>query len=189
MLDTTAAPSLTAVLFGLRGCLVGHDERLSAGASQVLEHLQQQGVPCAWLDELPAHSATYLAAALPAGVVAANQLPGTMPWPLPHACWQALIELNAQSLDGGVLVSGDPLLLAAGLNAGLWTVGLASCVAFGELSTTQWRALPPQEQDSKRSKATMQLFNLGVHSVIDHLEALISCLDDIGQRRLQGEKP
>jgi hypothetical protein len=46
-----------------------------------------------------------------------------------------------------------------------------------------------QEQDLARGKATLELFSLGVHSVIDHLEALDTCLQDIAQRRRKGEKP
>jgi hypothetical protein len=47
----------------------------------------------------------------------------------------------------------------------------------------------PQERERKRGKATMQLFGLGVHSVIDHLGELDTCLADISLRRLKGEKP
>jgi hypothetical protein len=35
----------------------------------------------------------------------------------------------------------------------------------------------------------VQLFSLGVHSVIDHLGELDTCLADISLRRLKGEKP
>jgi hypothetical protein len=43
--------------------------------------------------------------------------------------------------------------------------------------------------NAKRGKATVQLFGLGVHSVIDHLGELDTCLADISLRRLKGEKP
>jgi len=46
-----------------------------------------------------------------------------------------------------------------------------------------------QEQELARGKATLELFRLGVHSVIDHLEALDTCLTDIALRRRKGEKP
>jgi hypothetical protein len=57
------------------------------------------------------------------------------------------------------------------------------------MSPIEWQALSPQERDLKRGKATMQLFALGVHSVIDHLGELDTCLADISLRRLKGEKP
>ncbi|MBT2339424.1 MULTISPECIES: HAD family phosphatase [Pseudomonas] len=196
------APSLTAVLFGLSGCLVDFGARVrqpgakpaehaqpTPGALESLHHLQHLGIPCAWLDELPPVISHGLATALPAWIKP-PQLPATNnPWPAPHACWQALMALNVQQLDGCVLVSGEPGLLQSGLNAGLWTIGLASCGSLCGLAPGEWQALNQQERESRRAKATVQLFGLGVHSVIDHLGELDTCLADINLRRLKGEKP
>lgn len=65
-----AAPNLTAVLFGLSGCLVDFGARtrqhgtvsaehaeVTPGALESLSSLQRQRIPCAWLDELPLPSA------------------------------------------------------------------------------------------------------------------------------------
>ncbi|KJK06564.1 MULTISPECIES: phosphonoacetaldehyde phosphohydrolase-related protein [unclassified Pseudomonas] len=178
------SPAITALLFGLRGCLVETETNLvpprpTPGALQTLAWLQQQQVPCAWLDELSGADAEHLAAALPAWLKAHHV---ATPWPAPDACWQALMALNTVKLEGCVLVSAEPRLLQSGLNAGLWTIGLATGGVRHETDS-------PQEQERKRGKATLQLFALGVHSVIDHLEALGDCLADISQRRLKGEKP
>lgn len=99
------------------------------------------------------------------------------------------MDLNVGSLDGCVLVSGEPRLLQSGLNAGLWTIGLASCGPLCGLAPGEWQALSQKEREQLRGKATMQLFGLGVHSVIDHLGELETCLADISLRRLKGEKP
>ncbi len=191
-------PTLTAVLFGLSGCLVdfgartrhqdagGETIHTTPGALDILNALRSQGIPCAWLDELAADTCTHLAQSLPEGIVAA---PNQHPWPTPHACWAALMALNVERLDGCVLVSGEPRLLQSGLNAGLWTIGLASCGSLCGLAPSQWQALSQQEREQKRGQATLQLFNLGVHSVIDHLGDLPTCLADISLRRLKGEKP
>ena len=40
-----------------------------------------------------------------------------------------------------------------------------------------------------RAQATLQLYRLGVHSVVDHLGEIEASLDDIGVRRSKGEKP
>ncbi|WP_249673070.1 phosphonoacetaldehyde phosphonohydrolase-related protein [Pseudomonas abieticivorans] len=196
--SSTTTPTPTALLFGLSGCLVDFGARardggtqacgLTPGAKEVLELLRQQRVPCAWLDELPTTLSQPLTAALPAWLHPADTT-RCAPWPAPDACWQALMQLNVARLDGCVLVSGDPRLLQAGLNAGLWTVGLASCGPLCGLSANEWLALPPAQRDLKRGKATLQLFALGVHSVIDHLEELAGCLADISLRRHKGEKP
>ncbi|AFK67566.1 Phosphonoacetaldehyde phosphonohydrolase-related protein [Pseudomonas sp. XWY-1] len=184
------APAFTAVLFGLRGCLVQatHGAPSPApGALATLASLRQRQVPCIWLDDLNTAQSERLAHVLP------DWLPGHavngVRWPAPNACWQALMALDSERLDGCVLVSGDPRLLQSGLNAGLWTVGLAACSPLCDRTSAQWQAMSPQEQDLARSKATLALFSLGVHSVIDHLEALDTCLVDIAQRRRKGEKP
>lgn len=196
---SASTPSLTAVLFGLSGCLVdfgsqaradsapSSDTHATVGALKILRSLEEQRVPCAWLDELPASVSTPLAAGLPRWIKAAK--PSSTRWSAPHACWQALMELNIERLEGCVLVSGEPRLLQSGLNAGLWTIGLASCGSLCGLSPQQWQALTEKEREHKRAKATVALYGLGVHSVIDHLGELQTCLADISLRQLKGEKP
>ncbi|HEN8712484.1 MULTISPECIES: hypothetical protein [Pseudomonas] len=184
------APAFTAVLFGLRGCLVqaANGSPLPApGALDTLAGLRRRQVPCIWLDDLSSPQGKRLASVLP------DWLPGHatngVRLPAPNACWQALMALDSQRLDGCVLVSGEPRLLQSGLNAGLWTIGLAACSPSCDLGSQQWQAMTPQQQELARGKATLELFRLGVHSVIDHLEALDTCLADIAQRRRKGEKP
>ena len=196
------ALNLTAVLFGLSGCLVDFGARarlhggqstdhgeVTPGALDTLHSLQRQQIPCAWLDDLAPDLSHSLACALPEWIKPSQHLATMNPWPAPNACWQALMALNVERLDGCVLVSGEPLLLQSGLNAGLWTIGLASCGSICGLSPGEWQALTQQERDLKRGKATVKLFGLGVHSVIDHLGELDNCLADIQLRRLKGEKP
>ncbi|WP_025128869.1 phosphatase [Pseudomonas sp. PH1b] len=202
--DAIAQPArpLTAVLFGLSGCLVDFGARTrrqatlppspeqalaTPGALDTLHHLQQRGIPCAWLEQLPPASSRHLAATLPEWIQPAPAVPS--PWPAPDACWQALMALEVSRLDGCVLVSGEPQLLQSGLNAGLWTIGLASCGSLCGMTPGEWQALSQHERELKRGKATMQLFGLGVHSVIDHLGDLGTCLADIELRRFKGEKP
>ncbi|MNE80084.1 Phosphonoacetaldehyde hydrolase [compost metagenome] len=149
----------------------------------MLDALHEQGVPCAWLEELPEAACRHLLSPLPDWLSALNIPHKQARWPAPDSCWQALMTLKVSRLDGCVLVSNDPRLLQAGLNAGLWTVGLASC------ATLRHAALSIEARELKRARATLQLFNLGVHSVIDQLTDLEACLHDIGLRRAKGEKP
>ncbi|MFV3383040.1 MULTISPECIES: phosphonoacetaldehyde phosphonohydrolase-related protein [Pseudomonas] len=184
------ASAFTAILFGLRGCLVqavNGSPQPTPGALDTLSALRKHQVPCIWLDELSANQGRRLANVLP------DWLPGQAvndcPWPAPNACWQALMTLQSARLDGSVLVSGDPRLLQSGLNAGLWTVGLANSSPSCDVGSSQWQAMTEQARELARGKATLELFGLGVHSVIDHLEALETCLADIALRRRKGEKP
>ncbi|UFP98294.1 HAD family phosphatase [Pseudomonas fitomaticsae] len=197
-----AAPTLTAVLFGLSGCLVDFGARarhhtsvgpehadVTPGALDSLRSLQRQQIPCAWLDELSTACTQVLSSALPDWIKPSQHSATINPWPAPNACWQALMSLNVDRLDGCVLVSGEPRLLQSGLNAGLWTIGLASCGSLCGMAPSEWQALSQKEREQLRGKATVQLFGLGVHSVIDHLGELDTCLADISLRRLKGEKP
>ncbi|MGE8458178.1 MAG: phosphonoacetaldehyde phosphonohydrolase-related protein, partial [Pseudomonas alloputida] len=89
------APAFTAVLFGLRGCLVQatHGAPSPApGALATLASLRQRQVPCIWLDDLNTAQSERLAHVLP------DWLPGHavngVRWPAPNACWQALMALD-----------------------------------------------------------------------------------------------
>ncbi|HEY0286776.1 MAG TPA: HAD family phosphatase [Pseudomonas sp.] len=207
------APSFTALLFGLSGCLVDFGAQVrtlrmkdsqqltsteataqaadyaiaTPGALGALKSLHFQGVPCAWIEELPAIIAQTLCAPL-RGWIEPSPTPNHC-WPAPDACWQALMHLNVSQLDGCVLVSSDPRLLKSGLNAGLWTIGLASCGPLCGASPAQWEALSDSGREQLRTRATLQLYEAGAHSVIDHLGELESCLADIALRRMKAEKP
>jgi beta-phosphoglucomutase-like phosphatase (HAD superfamily) len=245
MHTSAAPPAFTALLFGLRGCLVDfgartlpvtlqrlypqhpadqsatllaahtvlpqllgrtpHVNELHAfnhslsetasehaeatpGSTALLNDLRQQQVPCAWLDELPRDASIALAAALPDWLLGVSSVT-SRPWPAPDACWQALIDLQVDRLDGCVLISGEPRLLQAGLNAGLWTIGLAASGPLCGHAPADWQALDSLERDSLRAQATLALYRLGVHAVTDQLTELGPCLSDLGLRRQKGEKP
>lgn len=150
--------------------------------------LDRNRAPCAWLDELPAATCLRLAAPLPAWVKASD-INGARPWPAPDSCWQALAGLGVSRLDGCVLVTANPRQLQAGLNAGLWAIGLAASGPLCGLAPADWRALEGAERDRLRASATLELYHLGAHSVIDHLGELAPCLADLAYRREKGEKP
>lgn len=145
-------------------------------------------IPCAWLDELPAPASWCLATPLPAWL-GGSEINAARPWPAPDSCWQALAGLGVSRLAGCVLISANPRLLQAGLNAGLWTIGLAASGPLCGLAPDDWRALDSRERDRLRAAATLELYRLGAHSVIDHLGELAPCLADLAYRRDKGEKP
>lgn len=197
-------PQFTAVLFGLSGCLVDFGARaqptglnsgttgnvklschaeLAPGADELLNDLHQHNVPCAWLDELPQQTSAQLSSKLPAWIKASKR--PARAWPAPDACWQALMALDVSKLDGCVLISSEPRLLQAGLNAGLWTIGLAAC---GQ-ALDDWQTLEAAQREQLRAQATLALYRLGVHAVTDQLTELGPCLSDLNFRRLKGGRP
>lgn len=96
-----------------------------------------------------------------------------------------LSQLSIPQREGSVPVCSDPRLL----EAGLWTIGLATSGAQCGLSLSDWQSLTPADQKSLRTVATLELYRLGAHSVIDDLGDLSTCLDDLARRRAKGEKP
>lgn len=166
----------------------GEHAEIVPGLDTLASLVHGSQVPCAWLDELPAAASWRLAAPLPAWL-GGGETNGARPWPAPDSCWQALAGLGVTRLAGCVLISADPRLLKAGLNAGLWTVGLAASGPLCGLAPADWRALGSGERERLRAAATLQLYRLGAHSVIDHLGELAPCLADLAYRRDKGEKP
>ena len=57
------------------------------------------------------------------------------------------------------------------------------------LALGDWQALSAAEREKLRAQATLELYRLGAHSVIDHPGELPACLDDLAIRRSKGEKP
>lgn len=188
LLERTPQVSELQTLDQALGEVASEHAEATPGAQTLLASLRQQGVPCAWLDELPRDASLGLSAPLPEwlGVTASTNC---RPWPAPDACWQALSDLRVNRLDGCVLVSGEPRLLQAGLNAGLWTIGLATSGSLCGRAPADWQALASAERERLRSQATLALYRLGVHSVIDQLTELDACLADLYARRQKGEKP
>jgi beta-phosphoglucomutase-like phosphatase (HAD superfamily) len=158
------------------------------GVTELLQQLRTQRLPHAWLDELPEQVSIALASVLPRDVPGTRHN-GARRWPAPDAVWQALSELEVDGLDGCVLIASEPSLLQAGLNAGLWCIGLATCGSLCGLALGDWQALPATEREKLRAQATLELYRLGAHSVIDHPGELPACLDDLAVRRSKGEKP
>ncbi|MBD9656212.1 HAD family phosphatase [Pseudomonas sp. PDM12] len=158
------------------------------GALSTLRSLHDQHVPCAWLDELPESLTQKLASRLPEWLAASPPC-NQRNWPAPDACWQALAALQIERLEGCVLVSGEPRLIQAGLNAGLWTVGLAACGSLAGYALADWQVLDERQRERLRADATLSLYRLGAHSVIDQLTDLPACLEHLQIRRSKGEKP
>lgn len=188
LLGKPATAAQLQALEQMLGQVADEHAELTLGAAELLQALHDNGTPCAWLDDLPADASLRLAQALPVPMATPTNRQAR-PWPAPDSCWQALSQLGVERLDGCIVVSGNPLLLQAGLNAGCWTIGLAACGPLCGQAPADWQALGAGEQEQLRAEATLQLYRLGAHSVVDHLGEIKASLEDIGMRRSKGEKP
>ncbi|MCX8062720.1 MAG: phosphonoacetaldehyde hydrolase [Anaerolineales bacterium] len=123
----------------------------------------------------------------PDALVCPDEVPAGRPYP--WMIYQNLIQLQTYPAEAVVKV-GDTLPdIEAGLNAGLWTVGVVLSGNLLGLSEAEVAALPAKELDTKRENIAKQLYQSGAHYVIDGIWDLPPVLDDIQTRLSHGERP
>ncbi len=123
----------------------------------------------------------------PDSTVCASDVPAGRPYP--YMCLQNAINLGVATVQSCVKVDDTVPGIEEGLNAGMWTVGLAVSGNEVGLPLEQWRALPDSEKEAKRSRAYSRMRQCGAHYVVDTIADLMPCIDDIQDRIRRGETP
>jgi phosphonoacetaldehyde hydrolase len=123
----------------------------------------------------------------PDSTVCASDVPAGRPYP--YMCLQNAINLGVTTVQSCVKVDDTVPGVEEGLNAGMWTVGLAVSGNEVGLPLEQWRALPAAEQETKRSRDYARMRQCGAHYVVDTIADLMPCIDDIQERIRRGETP
>jgi phosphonoacetaldehyde hydrolase len=123
----------------------------------------------------------------PDSTVCATDVPAGRPEP-----WMCLV--NAQRLGvfpmESVVKIGDTLPdIAEGLNAGMWTIGLAKSGNEMGLSEKEIASLPQEEYRRRIERAYERMYHSGAHYVVDTVADVMPCLDDIDARLSRGERP
>lgn len=123
----------------------------------------------------------------PDSTVCATDVPAGRPEP-----WMCLA--NAQNLGVFPLESivkvGDTLPdIAEGLNASMWTIGLAKTGNEMGLNEDEINALPDATRDRMIRRAYERMYQSGAHYVVDSIGDIFPCLDDIERRLARGETP
>jgi phosphonoacetaldehyde hydrolase len=109
--------------------------------------------------------------------------------PAPWMCYQNAMNLNVYPLAAMVKV-GDTLPdIAEGLNAGMWTVGLALSGNMLGLTEAELAALPPAEVAQHRLAICDEFTAAGAHFVVDTIADLPGVVDEINQRLASGARP
>ena len=165
-----------------------------AGVLPVINKLQQQGLkigscsgyPKQVMDILQLAAAEY--GYKPDACVASDELAaGSRPGP-----WMALENVNQLAITKVahcVKVDDSAPGIAEGLNAGMWTVGVALSGNAVGLTEQEWQACDAQSQKSLTAKAYHELSNAGAHFVIDSLVDISPILNEINARLARGERP
>ncbi len=123
----------------------------------------------------------------PDSTVCATDVPAGRPEP-----WMCL--MNAQHLGvypmESIVKIGDTLPdIGEGLNAGMWTIGLAKTGNELGLNEQEVAALDPQVYQRLIDRAYTRMTQSGAHYVVDTIADVMPCLDDIECRLARGETP
>ena len=123
----------------------------------------------------------------PDSTVSASEMPAGRPYP--YMCLQNAINLRVDTVAACVKVDDTIPGVEEGLNAGMWTIGLAVSGNEVGLSLADWEVLPAADKTMKRERAYRRMLQSGAHYVVDSIADIMPCIDDIGRRLRAGERP
>jgi phosphonoacetaldehyde hydrolase len=124
---------------------------------------------------------------VPDATVCAADVPAGRPYP--YMCLQNVIKLGVSAVQACVKIDDTVPGIEEGLNAGMWTIGLAVSGNEVGMMLDEWRALPPAEQKIKRDRAYTRMQQCGAHYTVDTIADIMPCIDDIQARIRRGEAP
>lgn len=123
----------------------------------------------------------------PDALVCPDEVPAGRPYP--WMIYQNFTQLQVYPAEAVAKVGDTIPDIEEGLNAGLWTVGLALSGNLLGLTEEEMVALPAGELATRRAAIRKQLYQSGAHYVIDGIWELPPVLDDIQSRLGRGERP
>lgn len=109
--------------------------------------------------------------------------------PFPYMALKCVIDLQIETVAACVKIDDTVPGIEEGLNAGMWSVGVAlSGNEFG-LSLAELQALAPAELARQRAAVYRRMYQAGAHYVIDSVADLLPVVADINARLALGEQP
>ena len=165
-----------------------------AGALEAIDWLRRQeikigscsGYPREVMDALLPVAAQYGYVA--DCVVASDDLTaGSRPGP-----WMALENVNQLGVSAvwrAIKIDDSVPGILEGLNAGMWTIGLAKTGNAIGLSESEWQQCSTAEKERLLRKAYAELYSGGAHYVVDALENIPDVVNVIAARIARGERP
>ncbi len=123
----------------------------------------------------------------PDAVVCASEVPAGRP--APWMALRAVMEMGVYPMEACVKIGDTVPDVEEGLNAGMWSVGVAVSGNEIGLSQREVEALSAEEFKRMRAAAYAGLSMAGAHYVVDSVADVPGLLDEIGRRVSAGEKP
>lgn len=120
-------------------------------------------------------------------VVTADEVPSGRPAP-----WMAIQNarlMNIYPMEALIKVGDTSADIQEGLNAGMWTIGIAKTGNEMGLSKTEIATLSQMELAGRLSTIYRKLYQVGSHFVIDDLSELPQVVDQINEMLSMGQKP
>jgi phosphonoacetaldehyde hydrolase len=164
------------------------------GALAAIDWMREQGIkigscsgyPKEVMDVLAEASANY--GYQPDAIVASDEMAaGSRPGP-----WMALENVNRLGVNSVwrcVKMDDSTPGITEGINAGMWTIGIAKTGNAVGMSEQEWQQEPLAAQQQLLSKAYSELSNSGAHYVVDSLADTPAILQQISARIARGERP
>jgi len=109
--------------------------------------------------------------------------------PHPWMCLRIALDFRLSSTAAAIKVGDTVSDIQEGLNAGMWTAGVAATGNEVGLSASELAALTPEEYRRRLDCARDHLKAAGAHYVIDSVAQMESVIDDIDRRLAAGERP
>ncbi len=166
---------------------------LIPGATQAVDWLRRRG---ARIGSTTGYTRTMMAGLIPAAraqgyapeaIVCAGDVAAGRPAPL--MIWKALTDLGAWPVSRCIAIDDAPAGIAAGRNAGVWTVGVAASGNAVGLSLADYRALTHAGRTQIEEVAAGSLIAAGADMVIASVADLPDAVDRIEAALTLGQLP
>jgi len=109
--------------------------------------------------------------------------------PAPWMCFTNLQRLGIWPVESAIAIDDTAPGIEAGLNAGMWTIGVAESGNEMGLSRQEVTALSPSEHHSRMRRAYERLYRAGAHYVVNSIADILPVIESIERRLEGGEKP
>jgi phosphonoacetaldehyde hydrolase len=109
--------------------------------------------------------------------------------PAPWMCYENAIRLQVWPLEACVKIGDTVSDVEEGLNAGMWSIGVARTGNEVGLSEAEWNALSLPDQTARVQSARAKLTAAGAHYVIDAATDCEPVLAEIESKMARGERP
>lgn len=109
--------------------------------------------------------------------------------PMPWMIYRVMENLGVYPPEAVVAVGDTPVDVESGLNAGVWTVGVAATGNQLGLTLKEVEEFDPELYGKKLDKARTSLARAGAHFVIDTTDELPEIIEEIDSYLAVGEKP